>query len=471
MIGYWWEEILAVLTQSLGDFYFMATKYILIQNDGEIESNSFELIGASTKRGDSTKIGFFGSGLKYSIAYMMRKGIGFRIFSGEKEMIFTTKRETLKDQEFERICINGNETSFTTTMGPTWTQDWFVLREIYCNAIDEQNCQLVKSTDTVNPSSGKTRIYIEITEPLCDVSNNWDAYFADERTPLFTSEDMYTCFLGHEDNSITRQQVSVYPKTEGVLFRKGIRVYSNKKLLYDYGCEGININEDRTAKNPSGIHYGIYNMAASLVNEGYVKSILRSAQDDEKAEEYFALQISDNSNYWSTNWVQFSKEHLLVVKEHSGKYADEISSSKKELFLIPYSFAKEMKKYVPDVVLLGMGKVVDGVVSSEVELTPKMNFLLKEVVASLKEMKYDVSFEIKVVEFEDEDIMGRANLKDREILIASSTFDKGRREIALVLMEETEHIISQKGDETRSFQNHIFSQWLKTMEDNNGLFL
>jgi hypothetical protein len=38
-------------------------------------------------------------------------------------------------------------------------------------------------------------------------------------------------------------------------------------------------------------------------------------------------------------------------------------------------------------------------------------------------------------------------------------------------MEENEHIKSGKGDETRAFQTHLFSQWLKTMEDNNGLFL
>jgi len=113
-------------------------KYILIQNDGEIESNSFELIGASTKRDDSTKIGFFGSGLKYSIAYMMRKGIDFRVFSGLNEFHFSTKKEQLKDQSFERICINGTLTSFPTTMGPNWEEDWFVLREIYCNALDEK---------------------------------------------------------------------------------------------------------------------------------------------------------------------------------------------------------------------------------------------------------------------------------------------------------------------------------------------
>jgi len=111
-------------------------KYILIQNDGEIEVNSFELIGASTKRGDEGKIGFFGSGLKYSIAYMMRNNISFKVFSGANELKFTTVKESFRNSSFDRICINGKETSYTITMGPTWTEDWFVLREIYCNALD-----------------------------------------------------------------------------------------------------------------------------------------------------------------------------------------------------------------------------------------------------------------------------------------------------------------------------------------------
>ena len=135
--------------------------YILIQNDGEIETNSFELIGASTKRDEKGKIGFFGSGLKYSIAYMMRKGIDFKIFSGLNELKFTTTKEQLKGKDFERICINGKETSYTVTMGPTWTKDWFILREVYCNALDEGSCTLVRSTANVFPSEGKTRIFIE----------------------------------------------------------------------------------------------------------------------------------------------------------------------------------------------------------------------------------------------------------------------------------------------------------------------
>ena len=39
-------------------------KYLKISNKGEIDPNAFRLRGASTKRNDEMKIGFFGIGLK-----------------------------------------------------------------------------------------------------------------------------------------------------------------------------------------------------------------------------------------------------------------------------------------------------------------------------------------------------------------------------------------------------------------------
>ena len=54
-------------------------KYILVQNDEEIDILAFNLIGASTKRDDDNKIGFFGSGLKYSLAYALRNNIEIKI--------------------------------------------------------------------------------------------------------------------------------------------------------------------------------------------------------------------------------------------------------------------------------------------------------------------------------------------------------------------------------------------------------
>lgn len=447
-------------------------KYILIQNDGEIEANSFELIGASTKRGEKGKIGFFGSGLKYSIAYMMRNNIGFRIFSGNKELKFTTTPETLKGKTFERICIDGKPTSYTTTMGPTWTEDWFVLREIYCNAVDESGVQLIKNTENVQPSEGKTRIYIQLVSNLKAVIENWDRYFSDEREKLFSVDGCYTSYLGTSDiGGRNEQKVCVYPRTEGVAYRRGVRVHTSNRLLFDYEFEYVDINEDRTAKNPNALPYCIADIVGRFPNENYVKTILKSAQDDTMPIEYISLSADRAQNGYSEKWVEFSKRVLLVVKEICGRYEDEINRTRKEVYLIPRYYAADMKKCLPEVEILGMGKSIGNVGITIVDRTKKIDFLIKEVCASLEQMKYYVPYEITVVEFDRDEVLGQADVPQKKIYLSTKLFDTGRREIALCIMEECEHIASGHEDETRAFQSHLFSSWLKSMEDANGLFL
>lgn len=442
-------------------------KYILIQNDGEIETNSFELIGASTKRNDTAKIGFFGSGLKYSVAYMMRNKIEFKIFSGELELKFTTIPEKLKDQIFDRICINGKPTSYTVTMGPTWTEDWFVLREIYCNALDESSCQMVRETENINAVAGKTRIYIEATESLKVIVENWDAYFSTEREPLLDAERVYTTYL---NDKVTRQTTHIYKKTEGVVYRKGIRVGLDTRMIYDYGFEHININEDRTAKSLGALSYAFSDILAKMPTESYVVSVLRSGNDEKPCQEYRAMETTKPDSSFSSQWIEFSKNFMLVLAEKSGKYADEISRTKKEVFLLPQYFAKELKKQLPQVAILGLGRTIGDVGMSDIATTPKMDYLLKDVIKALNEMKYEVPYDISIVQFDDDETLGSADMKTKQIYLSDKIFDMGRREIAMTIMEEVEHIVSGKGDETRAFQNHLFSSWLKTMENSNGLF-
>lgn len=439
-------------------------KYILIQNDGEIESNSFELIGASTKRNDSTKIGFFGSGLKYSIAFLMRNNIDFKIFSGVNELVFTTQSEVLKDQSFERICINGKQTSYTTTMGPTWEFQWFVLREIYCNAIDEGSCQMVKETSDVNSTAGKTRIYIELTGTLQAVIDKWDSYFSDERTPLFVAERIHTSFL---DSRIDNQSIKCYQKTSGVLYRKGVRVYNYERHLFDYELDSITINEDRTAKNTGALQYAFCSMAIQFCNEDWVLSVLRN----KKSYEYDALTGTSIYGIPNTAWIQFSNDFLLVVDEISGKFADKIQESAKEALFIPKHFAHHLKKLIPGVNILGMGKIIGKTGMENVEPTEKMKFLLKEVIQALKEMDYEYDYPVSIVSFHEDKILGKADIQLKKIYLSDTLFDMGRREIATCIMEECEHIRSGAEDETRKFQNHIFNRWLSCMENATGLFL
>lgn len=152
-------------------------------------------------------------------------------------------------------------------------------------------------------------------------------------------------------------------------------------------------------------------------------------------------------------------------------FAQAITDSPKECLRVPEGFALDLKKRIPHIHILGMGKVIGDCSMEEIEPTQKMQFLLKEVSRSLEEMGYQIPYHIKVAEFKEDKILGQADVDTKTIYLADKVFDEGRRVLALTLMEETEHIRSNAGDETREFQNHLFSKWLSYMEEKNALFL
>lgn len=446
--------------------------YILIQNDGEIEINSFELIGASTKRDQSGKIGFFGSGLKYSIAYMIRNNISFRIFSGENEISISTVKESLRDQSFDRICINGNPTSYTTTMGPTWTEDWFVLREIYCNALDESGCTIIRNTP-IEPcgSKNKTRIYIERTLNLQTVCDNFDNYFSEDRTPLYIIEDVYTSGMGIKDGlkHPLKQTLKVYTRTSGVVYRRGINIGGITNIYFDYEVNHCNINEDRTGSNIGSFEYAFVDIFFRFLNEEFIIRILNTYKTEKKSWEYNCLAGNSPNEIPSEKWVKFSQENTLVIEEIAGKFESILNSTKQNVYFIPSTLARHIRKHHEGFKCLGCGGFTGDVFFEPVEPSEKQKYMLKNVLESLKEMKYNISYDIYIVDFERDSIYGYAN--NNKIYIASKAFDTGKRKLAMVLIEENEHLISGFSDKTREFQNHIFSIFLQCMEEQNGLFL
>ena len=103
-------------------------KYLLIENKGEISPDALTLMGGTTKRNDSSKIGHFGSGNKYSIATLLKNNIPFYIFSGLDPITIKTQQVDFRGTTLEKIYVNGKETSLTTSMGPDWElwcyRDW-----------------------------------------------------------------------------------------------------------------------------------------------------------------------------------------------------------------------------------------------------------------------------------------------------------------------------------------------------------
>jgi len=109
-------------------------KYLKITNNGELDIRLVALMGGTTKANDKYKIGQFGTGLKYTLAFLYRNNLDFKIFVGEQEVKLHTEKEEIRGETFEIICINGQRTSITTKMGEDW-EAWMIVRELWCNAL------------------------------------------------------------------------------------------------------------------------------------------------------------------------------------------------------------------------------------------------------------------------------------------------------------------------------------------------
>ena len=157
--------------------------YLKISNKGLLDVEALTLLGASSKRGDNTKIGMFGSGNKFSLAYLLRNNYELRIFSGLEEIKLTTIEKTFRDKKFNVILVNDKETSITTDFGKDWNLAQ-AIREIYCNSIDEGEHTLEFVKD-INPLEDKTHFYIKSRQEIINYISNFDDYFAENKKVLF----------------------------------------------------------------------------------------------------------------------------------------------------------------------------------------------------------------------------------------------------------------------------------------------
>lgn len=433
-------------------------KIIKIKSKGEIDERAFSLLGASSKRDDNTKIGMFGSGLKYSLAYLLRKKINFRVFSGYREIKFTTEEENFRERSFNRIFVNGKETSLTTDMGMDWTH-WFIIREIYCNALDESDGSIsiedFNSIDEVAPIEDFTSFYIEVDEDFQNIVDNWDDYFSENRKDI----------VYHDDNFN-----QIYSGGEKVLiYRKGIRCQSQDKTkaMFHYDMSWININESRIIADDWDFRYKLVTFLKNLQDEKVIHTIL-----------YNINQYWEKNLYWesaqifSESWKKVIGNKYLIPYESAGLWEEEIKDLKGMYIVIPQNMIRSLKlTFGSDIKVIGDDCVSDSKGDKKViqNLDKKQAYLLEETINFLKDASFHIKYPIKVVKFNSPDVLGQA--EDDVIYLSEKLFNMGKRKIAAVIIEENEHNSTGYGDETRSFQTHFIDLYLGSLEDKLGKYL
>jgi len=429
--------------------------YLMIENDGVLDVSSLILIGASTKRGDDSKIGFFGSGNKYAIATLIRAGVPFKIFAGEKEVVVSTEDVNFRGVEFKKILIDGQATSLTTDMGPQW-EEWMAIREWVSNSIDEGGSKISKEESEMVGVEGKTRFYVGHTAKIKSIVNNWDSLFTYDRKGV-----AYESYDGKIFEHIDK-------KRELILFRKGIKVYDGdgKKSLYQYDLDDFFINESRIISSASLASNKVGSFLGRVEDVSIVKNILRHCNSSSP---YWEATIDWR---WSVSrlssaWIEEVKSKAIIVDSVADFFSD-IQKSKPH-YIVNVSMASMLLRNIDGLTVYGLNETGEVTAYKSVEVTPKIDYLLQESVNFLNNTKYNIKYPIEVVSFEKKNVLGMAH--DGKILLSESVFNLGKKEIISAIIEENEHLNTGFSDCTRAFQTHFITMFLSEKEERFNIYL
>jgi len=422
-------------------------KYIEIVNDGEMDINALLLLGASTKRGDESKIGYFGSGLKYAIAVFLRNKIGFEIYSGKNKITISTRKVNFRGQTFNKIYVGGKHTSLTTEMGVDW-EPWFALREVYCNALDESSPGFT-IVDDIDPIEGKTKIYIKNDEKFKDILQNWDKYFSQKRKDIVFQVPGFTAYYGSSD--------------EYILYRRGVQCHSQKrKCLFHYDLDNIEINESRTLK------HSIDNIwkTAELVARHASLDMVRRIYDEYKDSIEETFMWREAGVIFNQNWLDVIGGRRLVRKYIAGYFVTEIRNG--SCLVLPSPLINALcNQFKNKIVVLGESTNHGKFLVTEKE--PKEIYFIDEAITFLKDSKIDIDYDIVVGIFEDTSILGQAD--NNRIILSKEVFEKGKKKIVEVIYEEFIHLKYNLNDETRVMQDFLIQNLISQFEKQTGVYL
>lgn len=425
-------------------------KYIRIKNKGCINPKALHLVGASTKRNDDSKIGQFGSGNKFAMAYLLRNDYQLLVTSGNDYIEISTQKETFRDQEFDIIYVDGEKTSITTEMGKDW-MFWQAIREIYCNALDEGGCTMDFVQEVV-PNETETHFYIENKKDVTPFIQNFDNYFATNKKVLFECE--YGRILEKSGDTAN-------------VFRKGIRcLNTNKSSVYDYDFKNVEIDENRLMKYDWMLGKMIWNLVYRCDNEEVIKTILHQCENTDLIEGYISDFSTPDSSYISDVFRKVLKETNVAPRGYAGLLKpDEVHNH----IILPNELFKSVRGVVEEENVGDKFKVTrKGAMFRIIEEGEDLlkDYVLKQALDFLKECQFEMPYDIKVVIFDDKNVLGAAY--DGEILLSEICLEKGVSEVVTTILEEYVHLKYDVKDETRDFQTAMLTEFTSYMKRINS---
>jgi hypothetical protein len=382
---------------------------VSLTNPGLIPMEAVTTMGVSAKEGENP-IGFFGTGLKYAIASLLRTSHKITIWRGLERYDFAREPGEVRGKEFDFIRMTGPQGSqrlgFTTHLGAHWEM-WQLFRELYSNCLDE-NGEL--SFTRVEPQDGHTTIWV-IGAAFADAARDRDIYFLNTK-PL------------HHGTL-----VDIHPGASSGIYYRGVLVSRfAERAAFTYNVTtSMTLTEDRTLAN-------------DWYARAYIGQCLGQCEDVAILEKALTNRDGLERHLTFGEPCPVFAETVLALSERMGA-ASVLGAAVKAA----EQWAQREAKVKP------------------AKLSRRDLEEIEESKSFLAAIGYEIEAPIVVAETLGPDVFGMA--KNETIYLARVTINRGGNFLVGTILEEHLHLTQGFRDESRRFQDFLIDLVVKLARD------
>lgn len=384
---------------------------IAFTNPDLIDLRAVRTFGLNAKEGDSP-IGFFGTGLKYAIAVLLRTGHAITLYRGLDKHTFSTRQIDSRGKGFALAFMDDMELPFTLELGKAW-QVWQAYRELHSNALDEKGS--THQCASFEPTEGRTSIVVSGPE-IETTHAQRDAIFLSS-APIHVAE-----------------AVQIHPGRSNHGYYRGIRVRDLKApSLFTYNLTHLlnGLTEDRTLKSESDLDYYVAHALVKSEDEAFLEAVITAPKGTFE---------HDLLCYASSASEAFFRVYSRV--RLSGRIT-ELTAFANTLYL-------RVRKTLPLPPAIKLSRMQEKQLHRAVEFCVAAGWSIRD-------------YPIEVIPHAHGGLLALA--EDGKIILTERLFDQGVKPIVSALLEEWTHLKLGLQDETRALQTHLFDQLVSAKQE------
>lgn len=378
---------------------------VYFANRNSLDLSLITIMGVSVKE-TSSPIGYFGTGLKFALATLLRTSHKVKLWTAGQWHEFSLQERQVRGSTIQLVCMDGEALPFALNLGRNW-EPWQAYRELASNARDEPDCLITSSP--IDPEAHDTCFVVE-GEGIEKAHR--------ERADIFCESRVVVSIPGLAE---------IREGRSNHVFYRGVRVHSHdKNSQFTYNLLGaVDLTEDRTMKYPF--------QANSLLGQ----LVALHCQDTEVLD---AVIMSEGEDYEWTFGFEYVHDASALFKErvqalshnagvHPGAYRLWVKT------------APSVDVYEDAILDEADRKMIEE--AEELCLAIDPDYLL--------EARYVVGLGVGVY----------GMVRGDDVLIAHAAITMGVDFLAATLYEEYLHREHKLEDCSRSMQNHIFQQLVR----------